>query len=152
MDARARTLTEGTELPARTIEVTPLLVCGGALFSRDYYPVHHSHRAAVEAGAEGVFLNIMTSCGLVSSYAKAQAGSDFRLAGVQLRLGRPCVAGEQLRLTGTVAASDGDGDGDGMPTAVELDVRAALSGGAEHLRASLRLERTTDDGERPRWQ
>ena len=43
----AHDLALGQELPPLDLKITPTLVAGGALASRDYTPVHHDRDAAI---------------------------------------------------------------------------------------------------------
>jgi uncharacterized OB-fold protein/acyl dehydratase len=93
-------------LPDRVIEVTPTFVIASALATRDFQDVHHDRDRAVARGAKDIFLNILTTTGLVQRYVSDWApGAAVR--SVSVRLGVPCHAGDTLTLTGQVATSDG---------------------------------------------
>ncbi|HSZ48198.1 MAG TPA: OB-fold domain-containing protein, partial [Streptosporangiaceae bacterium] len=55
-------------LPELVIGVTPTVVVATALATRDFYPVHHDHAMAVRSGSKDIFLNILTTTGLVQRY------------------------------------------------------------------------------------
>ena len=59
--------TQGT-LPDRVIDVTPTFVISSALATRDFQDVHHDRDRAVARGARDIFLNILTTTGLVQRY------------------------------------------------------------------------------------
>jgi hypothetical protein len=98
--------TEGA-LPDRVIDVTPTFVIASALATRDFQDVHHDRDRAVARGARDIFVNILTTTGLVQRYVSAWA-PDAVVRGVSIRLGVPCHAGETLTLSGQVTAADGD--------------------------------------------
>jgi uncharacterized OB-fold protein/acyl dehydratase len=97
---------EGT-LPDRVIDVTPTFVIASALATRDFQDVHHDRDRAVGRGAKDIFLNILTTTGLVQRYVCDWAGAGAAVRAVSIRLGVPCHAGDTLTLTGQVTASEG---------------------------------------------
>ena len=96
----------GDTLPELDIDVTASLIVGGALASRDYTPVHHDRAAAQAAGLGDVFMNILTTNGLVGRYVTDWAGMDARITNVAIKLGTPNTPGETMKMTGSVAAVD----------------------------------------------
>ncbi|NWF26728.1 acyl dehydratase [Streptomyces sp. PKU-EA00015] len=97
----------GTELPPLTVPVTRTLIVAGAVASRDYQDVHHDAELAREKGAPDVFMNILTTNGLVGRYVTDFFGERAVLRRVAVRLGVPNYPGDSMVLTGTVEASDG---------------------------------------------
>ena len=97
---------EGT-LPDWVIDVTPTFVIASALATRDFQDVHHDRDRAVGRGAKDIFLNILTTTGLVQRYVCDWAGPDAAVRAISIRLGVPCHAGDTLTLTGQVTASEG---------------------------------------------
>ena len=100
--------TQGT-LPDRVIDVTPTFVISSALATRDFQDVHHDRDRAVARGARDIFLNILTTTGLVQRYVCDWAGPDAVVRGISIRLGVPCHAGDTLTLTGQVTQDDAAG-------------------------------------------
>jgi acyl dehydratase len=96
----------GDSLPELAIELTTSLIVGGALASRDYTPVHHDKSAAQAAGMGDVFMNILTTNGLVSRYVTDWAGTDARLTGVATKLGTPNMPGDTMKFSGSIEAKD----------------------------------------------
>jgi len=96
----------GDRLPELPIELTVSLIVGGALVSRDFTPVHHSKQAAQEAGMQDVFMNILTTNGLVGRYVTDWAGVDARITGVSIKLGTPNLPGDTMTLSGEVKSVD----------------------------------------------
>jgi uncharacterized protein len=121
---------EGT-LPDRVIDVTPTFVIASALATRDFQDVHHDRDRAVARGARDIFVNILTTTGLVQRYVSAWA-PDAVVRAVSIRLGVPCHAGETLTLSGQVTAADGD------EQVVAVTGRCGLG---DHVTGTVRIER-----------
>jgi uncharacterized OB-fold protein len=115
-------------LPAVKIDVTTTFVISTALATRDYQDVHHDRDAAVKRGSKDIFLNILTTTGLVQQYVADWAGPDAVITAVRIKLGVPCYAGDTLTFTGLVG---GDGD---------IKVTGSCSLG-DHVTATVQLER-----------
>ncbi len=96
----------GDELPELSIPITTSLVVGGALASRDYTPVHHDRAAARAQGLDDVFMNILTTNGLVGRFVTDWAGRDAVLRGLAVKLGTPNLPGDTMTLTGVVTGVD----------------------------------------------
>jgi uncharacterized protein len=96
-------------LPELTISVTPTVVVATALATRDFYPVHHDRSFAERSGAKDIFLNILTTTGMVQRYVTDWAGPDALVRAISIRLGVPCYAGDTLTFSGTVLRT-GDGE------------------------------------------
>jgi hypothetical protein len=97
----------GTTLPEVTIEATPTFIVSTALATRDFQDVHHDRDRAVAGGSKDIFLNILTSTGLVQRYVSEWAGPAAVVRGVAVRLGVPCYAYETLTLSGKVTQREG---------------------------------------------
>jgi uncharacterized protein len=96
-------------LPELVLNVTPTLVVSTAIATRDFYPVHHDHEFAVRSGSKDIFLNILTTTGLVQRYVTDWAGPEALVRAVSIRLGVPCYAGDTLTFSGEVTdESDGE--------------------------------------------
>ncbi|MFJ9827001.1 MaoC family dehydratase [Streptomyces sp. NPDC101160] len=102
----------GDELPPLTVPVTRTLIVAGAIASRDYQDVHHDAELARAKGSPDIFMNILTTNGLVGRYITDHFGPRAVLRKVAIRLGAPNYPGDTMTLTGTVTqvatASDGD--------------------------------------------
>ena len=96
----------GDPLPELEIPITVTLVVAGALASRDYTPVHHDKAAAQAQGMADVFMNILTTNGLVGRYVTDWAGPDAVLRNVAIKLGAPNLPGDTMKLVGTVQSKD----------------------------------------------
>ncbi|MEN2420655.1 acyl dehydratase [Streptomyces rimosus] len=98
----------GDDLPPLTIPVTRTLIIAGAIASRDYQDVHHDTEAARAKGSPDIFMNILTTNGLVGRYITDHFGPHSVLRKVAIRLGVPNYPGDELVLRGTVTSLDGD--------------------------------------------
>lgn len=98
----------GDKLPAKEIPITTALIVGGAIASRDFTTVHHDKKAAQQGGLADVFMNILTSNGLMGSYVTNWAGSDSTTKKIDLKLGAPNLPGFVMTITGEVKAKNED--------------------------------------------
>lgn len=98
----------GDTLPPLEIPVSRTLIVAGAIASRDYQDVHHDAVLAGEKGSPDIFMNILTTNGLVGRYITDHLGPRAVLRKVAIRLGAPNYPGDTMTLTGTVTALDGD--------------------------------------------
>ncbi|MFJ5721928.1 MaoC family dehydratase [Streptomyces sp. NPDC093149] len=99
----------GEELAPLEIAVTRTLIVAGAIASRDYQDVHHDAELAREKGSPDIFMNILTTNGLVGRYVTDRLGPSAVLRRVAIRLGAPNYPGDTMVLSGTVTALGGDG-------------------------------------------
>jgi uncharacterized OB-fold protein len=88
------------EVPPWELAVTPTVVISTALATRDFQDVHHDRDAAVRRGSKDIFLNILTTTGLVQRYVTDWAGPEALVRGIEIRLGAPSHPGDTLRFTG----------------------------------------------------
>jgi acyl dehydratase len=98
----------GDSLPAKEIPITSALIVGGAIASRDFTPVHHDKKAAQKGGLPDLFMNILTSNGLMGSYVTNWAGPDSTTKKIELKLGAPNLPGFVMTITGEVKARNED--------------------------------------------
>ena len=117
-------------LPDRLIDVTPTFVIASALATRDFQEVHHDRDRAVARGAKDIFVNILTTTGLVQRYVCDWA-PDAAVRAISIRLGVPCHAGDTLTLTGQVTASEG------AEQVVSVTGRCGLG---DHVTGTVRIE------------
>lgn len=92
----------GDVLPPLEIQITRTLVVAGAIASRDYQDVHHDPELARHRGSPDVFMNILTTNGLVGRYVTDHFGPRAVLRKVAIRLGAPNYPGDTMVLTGRV--------------------------------------------------
>ena len=122
----------GDALPELPIPITVTLVVGGALASRDFTPVHHDKAAAQAQGMSDVFMNILTTNGLVGRYVTDWAGPDAVVKNVAIKLGAPNLPGDTMKMVGSVKSRD-DASGE-----VTVEV-AGKNGWGSHVTGTVRL-------------
>ncbi|MET8165184.1 MaoC family dehydratase [Streptomyces sp. NPDC005329] len=98
----------GDELPPLEIAITRTLIVAGALASRDYQDVHHDPELARLKGSPDIFMNILTTNGLVGRYLTDHFGPTAVLRKVAIRLGAPNHPGDTMVLRGRVEEVDGE--------------------------------------------
>ena len=108
MTARLFELQAGDSLPELVIDVSAKLIVGGAIATRDYQDVHHDKARAQELGSPDIFMNILTTNGLVGRYITDWAGPGARLKNIAIRLGAPNYPGDEMVLSGEVQEVDAD--------------------------------------------
>jgi acyl dehydratase len=120
----------GDSLPELPIPLTTSLIVGGAVASRDFTPVHHDKSAAQAAGMQDVFMNILTTNGLVGRFVSDWAGPNALIRHVKIRLGTPNLPGDTMTLTGSVTSKEGD--------VVEVEV-AGKNAWGNHVTGTVRV-------------
>jgi hypothetical protein len=118
-------------LPELVIDVTPTFVIASAIATRDFQDVHHDRDRAVERGSKDIFINILTTTGLVQRYVTDWAGPQALVRNVAIRLGVPCYAGDTLTFSGQAAPTGADGE-------IEVSVTGRCSLG-DHVTGTVRL-------------
>ena len=98
----------GDQLPALEIPVTVALITGGAIATRDYFSGHHDKDAAQELGSPHVFMNILTTSGLVERFVEQWCGPEGRFQDLKIRLGAPNYPGDTMKFQGEITAVDAD--------------------------------------------
>jgi acyl dehydratase len=96
----------GQSLPKLAIPITVQLIAGGAIATRDYFPGHHDLEAARALGSPHIFMNILTTSGLVQRFVEQWAGPDCEFKSVKIKLGAPNYPGDTMTFTGEVSAVD----------------------------------------------
>jgi acyl dehydratase len=114
----------GDELPTLVVPITRTLIVSGALASRDYQDVHHDPELAKSRGSKDIFMNILTTNGLVGRYVTDWSGPRSRLSEVNIRLGAPNYPDSTMTLTGVVT-DKGPLSSAGDSGIVTLSVRGA---------------------------
>ncbi|MBO9524469.1 MAG: beta-hydroxyacyl-ACP dehydratase [Nocardioidaceae bacterium] len=124
-----------TTLPAWELPITPTLVVSTAIATRDFQDVHHDRDLAQGHGSKDIFVNILTTTGLVQRYvgewARDAVGPDFRITSCALRLGAPAYPYDTLTFSGG-ATEEGD--------TITVDVVGAVSLG-NHVNATVTVTR-----------
>jgi acyl dehydratase len=103
-----RTLEPGQEIPEWSLPLTPTTIVSTAIATRDWQDVHHDRDVAQAAGSKDIFMNILTTNGLVERFVVDWAGPDTELKGIAIRLGAPAYPYDTLSFRGRVTdVSDG---------------------------------------------
>ncbi|MEV0198400.1 MaoC/PaaZ C-terminal domain-containing protein [Nonomuraea sp. NPDC050691] len=136
-----RTLTEdqieiGAVLPELSIDLTPTVVVSTALATMDFTPVHHDVEGARAQGSRDIFLNILTTMGLVERYVTDWTGPEAIIRRINVKLGVPAYAGDRLAFNGTVVTQDGPD--------YTVEVRGKVSLG-DHATATVTFTLPSDD-------
>ncbi|MFI6517633.1 MaoC/PaaZ C-terminal domain-containing protein [Spirillospora sp. NPDC050679] len=123
MSVRYEEVEVGAELPELRVPLTRTMIVATALASRDFQDVHHDPALAAERGSRDVFMNILTTNGLLDRYATGWAGPAAVVRAIRVRLGAPNHPGDTMVLTGRVTAKHDAG------RRVEIAVRGVNSAG-----------------------
>jgi MaoC like domain len=100
----------GETLPPLEIPITATRIVAGAIASRDFQDVHHDKATAILKGSPDIFMNILTSNGLVGRYITDWAGPEARITSIAIRLGVPNYPGDTMAMTGEVTAVSDAGE------------------------------------------
>jgi len=120
----------GDQLPEWSLPLTPTTIVSTAIATRDWQDVHHDRDVAQAAGSQDIFMNILTSNGLVERYVVDALGADTTLTGIAIRLGAPAYPYDTLTFRGTVSSVE-----DGVAT---IDVVGSVSLG-DHVTGTVRV-------------
>jgi acyl dehydratase len=101
---------EGQELPEQTRVIDATFIVSGAIWaSHDFMPVHHDPKFAQLKGAPDVFMNILTSNGVVATYISNWTGPEGELKKISISLAVPNYPGDNMRIKGKVTKKYKDG-------------------------------------------
>lgn len=134
----------GDELPPLSYDVTATTVVLGAFGGRDWRPMHHDHKFAVERnGVRDIFLNTTGQAAFFERYITDWTGPAGRLGRLGFNMRSPVFPGETMVITGTVTEVDTDETGCGW---VELDFALRVGGEARAIgRARVAVPSRPDD-------
>lgn len=128
----------GESLPELALPLTRTLIVSTAIASRDYQDVHHDSVLAVDRGSKDIFMNILSTNGLVGRYVTDWSGPGALLTDVNIRLGAPNYPDDTMTLTGSVTAKDDQAGTDGTG-GIEVTLRGA-NGLGDHVTGTVRLQ------------
>jgi acyl dehydratase len=120
----------GDQLPEWSLPMTPTTIVSTAIATRDWQDVHHDRDVAQAAGSKDIFMNILTTNGLVERFVSEWAGPDVEIKAIAIRLGAPAHPYDTLTFTGLVSSVE-----DGVAT---LDVKGTVSLG-EHVTGTVKI-------------
>jgi hypothetical protein len=128
-------LQPGAELARLDIPIGVSDIVAMSIATRDFHPVHHDTAVARALGHPGLFINIMTTSGLIERFVRARCPEGATLRSLKLKLGVPHHADNVLSLSGTVEKA---GAANGVHWA-ELSITAGNPLG-RHAAALVRVE------------
>ncbi|CAB4723047.1 MAG: beta-hydroxyacyl-ACP dehydratase [Actinobacteria bacterium] len=94
----------GDQIPVWEVPITPTLIVSTAIATRDFQDVHHDRDLAQSHGSKDIFMNILTSTGLVERYVTDWAGPETDVRGIAIRLGAPAYPYDTLSFSGAVTS------------------------------------------------
>ena len=144
MTRRFEDVEVGEALPELPVPLTRTLIVSTALASRDYQDVHHDSVLAAERGSKDIFMNILSTNGIVGRYVTDWSGPGGVLTDVKIRLGAPNYPDDTMTLTGSVTAKDDVVGPDGKG-AVEVTLRGA-NGLGDHVTGTVTVRLPSADG------
>ena len=122
----------GDTIPEWSLPLTPTTIVSTAIATRDWQDVHHDRDVAQAAGSKDIFMNILTTNGLVERFVVDWAGPDTELKGIAIRLGAPAYPYDTLTFSGTVESVE-----DGVAT-ISVVGRVSLG---DHVTGTVRVVR-----------
>ena len=108
----------GDQLAPLTLPLDRSFIVAAAIASRDYQDVPHDPELAQQKGSKDIFMNILTSNGLIGRYVTDWAGPDAVINRVAIRLGAPNYPGDTMILTGSVTSKTDGASGGTVEIAV----------------------------------
>ena len=137
MSLKFSSIEVGVELPTLSIPITRSLIVTTAIASRDYQDVHHHHELAQDRGSKDIFMNILTTNGLVGRYITDWSGPKGHIKEVNIRLGAPNYPDDTMVMYGQVASVEAIAQ-DPTRKMVVVAIRGANSLG-DHVTGTVRL-------------
>lgn len=123
----------GDTLPPHSIPITVPLIVGGAIATRDFFPGHHDLEAARALGSPHIFMNILTTNGLVQRYVEDWAGMNGLVRAIRIRLGMPNYPGDTMVFSGEVTDRRAD------DRTVEITLKGR-NGMGNHVTGTVRVQ------------
>lgn len=127
-------------------DVTATTVVLGALASRDWRPMHHDYRFAVERnGTRDIFLNTPNQAAWFERFVTDWTGPRGRIGRMAFRMRQPVCPGDRMVISGSVTALETDADNCGW---AEIDFTLTV-GETVCSTGSVRVALPTGDGDNP---
>jgi uncharacterized protein len=92
----------GARLARLELPMTRSYIVASAIATRDYQEVHHDPDLARERGSQDVFLNILSTTGLVGRHVTDAFGPNAELRKLAIKLGATAYPGDTLAIDGRV--------------------------------------------------
>ena len=116
----------GDEVPPLDHHVSATTVVLGALASRDWRPMHHDHRFAVDhQGTKDIFLNTPNQAAWFERFITDWTGARGRLGRMQFRMHESVFPDDTMELRAAVSGSSVDDEGCGW---IDLDMSLSAAG------------------------
>ncbi len=96
-------LAVGQQLEPLAFPITASAIIAGAIATNDFAKVHHDPAAAAASGVPSIFMNILTTNGLVQRFVTSWAGVNAEVKKIKIRLGAPNFVGDTMKITGEVS-------------------------------------------------
>ena len=94
---------EGQDLPEKQRKLDTTLISMGATWAtHDFMPVHHDRDFAQSKGAPDVFMNILTTNGMMASYMEQWAGPEAMIVNMQIGLSVPNFPGGNFSMNARI--------------------------------------------------
>ena len=105
-------LKEGDRLPTLSYDVTATTIVMGAMASRDWRPMHHDYRFAVDRnGTKNIFLNTPNQAAWFERYLTDWTGPTGRLARMKFRMRDSIFPGDTMVFNGSIERVETDETG-----------------------------------------
>jgi acyl dehydratase len=121
-------------LPPLQIPVSTGLIVGSALATRDFEKVHHDKAVAQSTGLPDVFMNILTSQGLMTRFVTDWSGPEAVVKSLSIKLGAPNLPGMVMTISGEVSSVDPGS------RSLEVQVRGDNNAWGNHMSGTVTLE------------
>ncbi|MBT4521227.1 MAG: acyl dehydratase [Halieaceae bacterium] len=91
------------DLPEKNRKIDTTTIAMGATWAtHDFMPVHHDRDFAQSKGAPDVFMNILTSNGLISTYLEQWAGPGARIKEISIKLSVPNFPNDNMAMNARI--------------------------------------------------
>ena len=92
----------GQQLPRLDVPITASLIVAGAIATSDFSLVHHDKAHAQAAGTPDIFMNILTSNGLMMTYLEQWAGPQAMIKDISIKLSVPNFPRDRMDMNARV--------------------------------------------------
>lgn len=106
------------QLPRWSIALDRSTIVATAIATRDYQPVHHDPDVARRSGSQDIFMNILTTQGLVARFVSDWAGPGAVIRRTAIRLGASNYPGDTMAMSGEVLSRQPAAGGEDIEVSV----------------------------------